>query len=353
MSSPRRNTTTCTAYFWSTLNAFKIPEIQISSVSPSATVTPHPLRLDQLLSRSSRRLLTSPGPQALLSPLGITLEARSSPNETELLLEETAEAEDTTDDTLEPVAERLIDEMTELNATTVTATLGEANKSKNLTNDVESEEPEQVREMIEVFESREEIENESYPRKLVAPVETVCLTPSEYHGLITAIILLMILLLSITLVSGLAYRRYWKTMSKNRLADRHSPIHSLGHSSSLRTHERFSEIGHMPSGTTSPNHTNSSSSNRTANAFRSNVSMFGGSLHKTFATGNLARMCQLPVMNPMRSNNTSNGPNQFEDPSEPIYTDPSLFERSRFVQTTAQASIIHRNAQLQKHFNLS
>ena len=63
-------------------------------------------------------------------------------------------------------------------------------------------------------------------------------------------------------------------------------------------------------------------------------------------------MCQLPVMNPMRSNNTSNGPNQFEDPSEPIYTDPSLFERSRFVQTNAQASIIHHNAQLQKHFNL-
>lgn len=199
----------------------------------------------------------------------------------------------------------------------------------------------------------------------------------------------MLLLLSITLVSGLAYRRYWKTMSKNRLADRHSPIHSLGHSSSLRTHERFSEIGHMPSGTTSPNHTNSSSSNRAANAFRSNVSMFGGSLHKTFATGwviifcfnirnifnfltclpkfkhlkpffyfvmscrNLARMCQLPVMNPMRSSNTSNGPNQFEDPSEPIYTDPSLFERSRFVQTTAQATIINRNAQLQKQFNLS
>lgn len=119
----------------------------------------------------------------------------------------------------------------------------------------------------------------------MAPVETVCLTPSEYHGLITAIILLMILLFSITLVSGLAYRRYWKTMSKNRLADRHSPIHSLGHSSSMRTHERFSEIGHMPNGSGSTNTTTSSSSNRAANAFRSNVSMFGGSLHKTFATG--------------------------------------------------------------------
>lgn len=40
---------------------------------------------------------------------------------------------------------------------------------------------------------------------------------------------------------------------------------------------------------------------------------------------NLARMCQIPVMNPMRTA----GAGEFEDPSEPIYTDPSLFERSR------------------------
>lgn len=40
-------------------------------------------------------------------------------------------------------------------------------------------------------------------------------------------------------------------------------------------------------------------------------------------------MCQLPVINPMRNNGSTN--HQFEDPSEPIYTDPSLFERSRCV----------------------
>lgn len=60
--------------------------------------------------------------------------------------------------------------------------------------------------MIEVFESREEIENEYVPRKLVSQLESVCLTPSEYHGLISAVILLMILLLSITLAAGFAYR---------------------------------------------------------------------------------------------------------------------------------------------------
>lgn len=45
------------------------------------------------------------------------------------------------------------------------------------------------------------------------------------------------------------------------------------------------------------------------------------------AYSNLARMCQLPVINPIRTAGNSN--HQFEDPSEPIYTDPSLFERSR------------------------
>lgn len=74
------------------------------------------------------------------------------------------------------------------------------------TDDTSIDFPEHVREMIEVFESREEIENESVPRKLVASAETLCITPSEYHGLIAAIFLLMLLLFSITLAAGLAYR---------------------------------------------------------------------------------------------------------------------------------------------------
>ncbi|XP_069964888.1 uncharacterized protein nompA isoform X3 [Bactrocera oleae] len=238
----------------------------------------------------------------------------------------------------EPVSERLTDELSEVNSTKVTGTIGDFNKTntRDDKSNQELEEPEQVREMIEVFETREEIEKDSYPRKLVAPIETVCMTPSEYHGLITAIILLMILLFSITLVSGLAYRRYWSTMTKNRIADRHSPIHSLGQSS-IRTHERFSEIGQMASGS------GNAMPNRTANAFRANMSIFGGSLHKTFATGNLARMCQLPVINPIRNNVSTS--HQFEDPSEPIYTDPSLFERSRSLRSlTTEGDAENRHA---------
>lgn len=55
----------------------------------------------------------------------------------------------------------------------------------------------------------------------------------------------------------------------------------------------------------------------------STVSLFGSGLQKTFATGNLSRICQIPVINPINKSNGS------YDDSEPIYTDPSLFERSR------------------------
>lgn len=55
--------------------------------------------------------------------------------------------------------------------------------------------------------------------------------------------------------------------------------------------------------------------------------MFRPSIDLSLLGSNLARMCQLPVINPIRSSGNTN--HQFEDPSEPIYTDPSLFERSR------------------------
>lgn len=135
--------------------------------------------------------------------------------------------------------------------------------------------PEHVREMIEVFESREEMEGEPVPRKLMAPIETVCLTPSEYHGLISAVILLMILLLSIALVSGLAYRRYWATMMKNRSLDR-SSVNSFIPSA---LHQNLN---------ISNNQFNSSQSRGTSssqNALRPSLNLFNGGLQKTFATG--------------------------------------------------------------------
>lgn len=67
--------------------------------------------------------------------------------------------------------------------------------------------PEQVREMIEVFESREEMRQDSIAKKFISPaVESVCLSTSEYYGLITSIILLMLLLIVIAIVIGFIYR---------------------------------------------------------------------------------------------------------------------------------------------------
>ncbi|XP_021699664.1 uncharacterized protein LOC5570873 isoform X9 [Aedes aegypti] len=194
-----------------------------------------------------------------------------------------------------------------------------------------SEMPEQVREMIEsrafhtlqVFQSREEMQQDTVARKMVAPQETVCLTHSEYYGLLSALILLMILLISITFASGLAYRRYWKVFMKNRALDRTSPVNSFTPSAL-----------HNVSGSQFHASGRGTSSSRGEGNIRSpGLSLFGNGLQKTFATGNLSRMCQIPVMNPI--SRTNGNKSEFDDPSEPIYTDPSLFERSRSLRSIA------------------
>ncbi|KAK9751709.1 Zona pellucida-like domain [Popillia japonica] len=84
----------------------------------------------------------------------------------------------------------------------------------------ESESPEQVRELIEVFESREELQLEA--RRADPLTESVCITPGEYQGLISAVFALTIILITISLFVGFAYRRYWSVMKKNLRADRAS-----------------------------------------------------------------------------------------------------------------------------------
>lgn len=141
--------------------------------------------------------------------------------------------------------------------------------------------PEQVREMIEVFESREEIENESIPRKLVAPSETMCISPSEYHGLVVAIVLLMLLLFSITLAAGLAYRRYWKTVLKNRSFDTASPVHSFIPSA---LHQNMNISSHQFNASTRHAAALGSTSGHLS-GIRPSLSLINGTLQKTFATG--------------------------------------------------------------------
>ncbi|XP_058463291.1 uncharacterized protein LOC131437752 isoform X6 [Malaya genurostris] len=194
-----------------------------------------------------------------------------------------------------------------------------------------SDMPEQVREMIEsrasrplqVFQSREEMQQDTVARKMVAPQEAVCLTYSEYYGLLSALILLMILLIGITFASGLAYRRYWIAFMKNRSLDRTSPVSSF-------TPSALHNISRNQFHASGRGHSSSSRGDR--NIRTPGLSLFENGIQKTFATGNLSRMCQIPVINPISRNNNKN---DFDDPSEPIYTDPSLFERSRSLRSIA------------------
>lgn len=180
--------------------------------------------------------------------------------------------------------------------TTVMQKKGESSEEK------EEEYPEYVREMIEVFESREELQQEA--RRAVPAPETVCLTKGEYHTLVSAVLALIAILLTVALLTGFAYRRYWSVMKKNLAADRAS-------SSNL-----------------------SSSYPNTRSSPISGFSIFGNTVQKPFpGLGRSARNfpsltrgedleCPMPA---------PGGP--FEDPSEPIYTDPSLFERSRSLRS--------------------
>lgn len=67
--------------------------------------------------------------------------------------------------------------------------------------------PEQVREMIEVFESREEMQQESIAKKMISlENENVCLSITEYYGLIISTMLLLALLLTVAAIIGLLYK---------------------------------------------------------------------------------------------------------------------------------------------------
>ncbi|EFA06632.2 uncharacterized protein nompA isoform X2 [Tribolium castaneum] len=181
--------------------------------------------------------------------------------------------------------------------TTKIDTIDDASEEK------ESESPEFVREMIEVFDSREELQQEA--RRADPAPETVCLTPGEYHGLVSAVFALIAILLTISLVSGLAYRKYWIVMKKNILADRAS------------------------------SNISSSYPNTRSSGLSSGISIFGTGLQKQFiGFGRSRNFPSLPKDDDIECPGPAPG-GPFEDPSEPIYTDPSLFERSRSLRSIA------------------
>ncbi|XP_043272923.1 uncharacterized protein nompA isoform X2 [Venturia canescens] len=174
--------------------------------------------------------------------------------------------------------------------------------SENTVEGDEEGEEERVREMIEVLDSRMEMYEENVIEKRVAIPETVCITPNEYYGLVTSVVGLVVLLTSVVMLSLLIYRKYgYSIMRKNRIVDKMTATHSSSPVGTCST--RANNFSFMRSGLQKP--------------FQ-NSSSLGNVMH---------RMPSGALEAAMRLEGTSRR-NGF-DPSEPIYTDPSLFEVAR------------------------
>lgn len=175
-----------------------------------------------------------------------------------------------------------------------------------------TEDEEQVREMIEVFESRYEMPQQHKVEKLT---QSVCLTDREYYGMIFIVGVLLVILTFFMVSVAMYYKRY-KIAMKNAMANNNSHIHSYrdqersGHSaSSLFSFKSFMN----PSRTTV----------LSADEVDTDLSPgLGLGLGSALGLGGLTAAV---------------------DPSEPIYTDPSLFERSRSLRSIAVSQAGHNH----------
>lgn len=59
---------------------------------------------------------------------------------------------------------------------------------------------------LQVFDSRLDMIEENVVEKQTRVLETVCITPNEYYGLVVAVVALVVLLVSVVLLSMLIYR---------------------------------------------------------------------------------------------------------------------------------------------------
>ncbi|CAG9795731.1 unnamed protein product [Diatraea saccharalis] len=173
----------------------------------------------------------------------------------------------------------------------------ETSVDKYLKDEVET--PSHVRKMIEVFDNRNELIEENGPSDSapVVAVAGVCVSPYHYRALLVALCVLLSLLLAMLTAGLYIYRRYWRVLRKNIQAS--SPAPAL----------RPVTPGPRP--------------NR--------PSLFSAShLHKPFSLSGLGRTFAEVGE---ESGSAGRLANAFDDGSEPIYTDPSLFERSRSLRS--------------------
>ncbi|XP_063598981.1 uncharacterized protein LOC134775393 isoform X5 [Penaeus indicus] len=159
-------------------------------------------------------------------------------------------------------------------------------------NEEDPDEEEQVHGIYEVYLSRDEIDD-SVPLSLV---DDVCLASSEYYSLVAGLIITITCLVASLLAIVYCVRKHRQLDSKNAAADAGNPYHSQPQQKS-----KFN---------------------------------FPGSHARTLTQP--ARQVYFPA-----SEATASAPqgedgaatsSRYPDPSEPIYTDPSLFERSGTLQ---------------------
>ncbi|KAG7175776.1 Glucose-dependent insulinotropic receptor-like 1 [Homarus americanus] len=143
----------------------------------------------------------------------------------------------------------------------------------------EEEEEEQVIGLYEVYLSRDEIEDPAISQSLMTEV---CLAPTEYYSMVAGLVITIVCLLVSLLCVAFCFRKHRQLDDKNAAADAGNPYHQQHPQQQHKS--KFSFPGAHPRTLTQP-----------------------------------ARQAEDGAATSSR----------FPDPSEPIYTDPALFERSR------------------------
>ncbi|XP_042206443.1 uncharacterized protein LOC121855510 isoform X2 [Homarus americanus] len=155
----------------------------------------------------------------------------------------------------------------------------------------EEEEEEQVIGLYEVYLSRDEIEDPAISQSLMTEV---CLAPTEYYSMVAGLVITIVCLLVSLLCVAFCFRKHRQLDDKNAAADAGNPYHQQHPQQQHKS--KFSFPGAHPRTLTQP------------------ASYFPSS--------------DPPASAPQAEDGAATS-SRFPDPSEPIYTDPALFERSR------------------------
>ena len=170
----------------------------------------------------------------------------------------------------------------------------------------------EIREMFRVYESRESIpDGETEIITAKHTVEEVCLTAVAYHGMIGAIVIVFMLLLLFAIIAGICFRKSRIIGLKNKLADSQSSSTSYLANSGPFTARAPSQHQHHGHNSRYPGPTNNFTTKQT-----NRIQQQRYLPNHDMETGEEE---DLPSI--------KNSRRAFPDPSEPIYTDPSLFER--------------------------